>query len=152
MAGSNNIKKLPVTADSQKEKRNTLMSIITQNVKPVNLDINDRVEELRYTLAAYTDSGIDEIKVMTPDEVADMLDNGREGHYTPLGRYVVPESDGTITAIDNSGGNAWTETFDRLVIALIWLASDEITAEDARTAWAEIMQADVNAIKDNIRS
>jgi hypothetical protein len=50
----------------------------------------------------------------------------------------VPEADGSITAIDNSTGDAWTEPFDRLVIALLWLSGSGLTADEARETWAKI--------------
>ena len=38
-----------------------------------------------------------------------------------FGRFLVPESDGTYSAIDNTTGNCWTETFKTRFEAVKWL-------------------------------
>lgn len=48
----------------------------------------------------------------------------------PYGRFIHPENGG-FTAIDNSDGNAWTEHFTNLDIALVWVTDDEFDPVDA---------------------
>lgn len=42
-----------------------------------------------------------------------------------FGRFLVPESDGTYSAIDNSTGNCWTETFKTRFEAVKYLCGVE---------------------------
>lgn len=120
------------------------MSILSRIVKPVNiLSAEERAAGLRYILTAYAPDWDAQIDVMTRDELRDLYASGREqdGRDEPIGAYVVPEDDGTITAIDNRSGEAWTENFERLGAALLWLVCDKLTADDARKAWEKIMKA-----------
>jgi hypothetical protein len=112
-------------------------------VKPVNiLSAEERSAGLRYILTAYAPDWDAQIDVMTRVELRDLYASGREqdGRYEPIGAYVVPEDDGTITAIDNRSGEAWTENFERLGAALLWLMNDEMTATEARAAWEKLQK------------
>jgi len=48
----------------------------------------------------------------------------------PLGKYILPEEDGRYTAVDNTTGDAWTETFRTAYECGKWLDSAEAEPED----------------------
>lgn len=51
-------------------------------------------------------------------EIGSMQANQIIETYLPIGKYFVPD---TLTAIDNSTGDAWTEAFTRREDAIAWL-------------------------------
>jgi hypothetical protein len=42
----------------------------------------------------------------------------------PTGLFLLPESDGSFTTIDNETGKAWTENFPNRETATAWLEGD----------------------------
>jgi len=62
-------------------------------------------------------------KSITPIQANELLlrwDSGAQPQ-ADFGRFLVPESDGTYAAIDNTTGNCWTETFKTRFEAVKWL-------------------------------
>lgn len=51
-------------------------------------------------------------------------DSYRRRAYRPFGLFIVPNSDGSFCAIDNSGGDAWTEDFHNEKCAFKWLVGE----------------------------
>lgn len=71
------------------------------------------------------------IQVITPPEIVKILNSEiNTGKYEPIGLFMAEEYDGSWTAVDNSGGNAWTENFRSKEIARRWLL-DELDTETA---------------------
>ena len=59
---------------------------------------------------------------ITQAEAADLLASGFEtGRFEPLGLFLVEETGGAWTGIDNSAGHAWTEEFETQAKCLDWL-------------------------------
>lgn len=71
---------------------------------------------------------------VTYDIVEGLIDSGPAPLYRPCGRFISRWSDRSgrdyWVAVDNSDGEAWTETFDHKEVALLWLCSD-MDAEEA---------------------
>ena len=119
------------------------MCILSRTIDAVNILKSDlRIEALQHALTAYTPDRKYPFSVITHDELREMLEAGQlnGGRHEPLGVFIVPEQDGTMTAIDNRYGEAYTENFDRLSIALLWLMNDEMTATEARAAWEKLQK------------
>lgn len=58
---------------------------------------------------------------LTRDEISELLRNkSKEGRYEPLGLFY-HRSGKSVTGIDNSTGDAWTEDFPSLETCLAWL-------------------------------
>jgi hypothetical protein len=73
-----------------------------------------------------------DIQEITSAQAQAIFNSGKEGHMEPRGWFIIPEADGTFTAIDNSGGCAWTEPFNTRDLAECWLALGDVEAEDIR--------------------
>lgn len=73
-----------------------------------------------------------EIKEITSTDAGNIFESGEEGNREPRGLFIVSEDDGSITAIDNELGCAWTENFKDREQAVTWLSNSNLEAEDVR--------------------
>ena len=65
-----------------------------------------------------------DIQQITQEEANQLLNN-EPPNYRPFGKFYVVEDDFTISGIDNSDGNAWTEGFRTLEECIAWLKGDD---------------------------
>ena len=60
---------------------------------------------------------------ITGQEANDLIDRWDKHQLRPedYDKFYCREKDGTVTAIDNSDGNCWTEDFSNMFAAMKWL-------------------------------
>ena len=77
-----------------------------------------------------------EIKIVTEDFINELLEkSSEEKGYLPLGRFLTgDDAEGRYISVDNSTGNAWTETFTARDVAERWLRGEiEVEGWNRRT-------------------
>lgn len=72
-----------------------------------------------------------EIKEISEDEFEQLMNTGfgKVGEYKPIGSFLY-KSNGSFTAVDNTNGNAYTESFDNKVDAVAYLLGSDVKCID----------------------